>query len=220
MALAGAAAGLAAVGVISAGTALASANPHHGHIQAYHHAHTAVASQARQARARQAASSKAPGATPAPKPYGAVIGTGIRNSSGELVFYGVHVHVRQLPEITFGFMGGYRNAAGQLSADVEVNEFSGSDVAPGFHAVEAPTTVNGQAVTEFGYYAGPAVKITGTVGGNTVQADQAQWSVNPRIVVFWFSPQADPSGADVAGLAAFNAQGQPLPAGHNTVGHG
>jgi hypothetical protein len=114
-------------------------------------------------------------------------------------------------------MGGYQNSAGHVSNGVEANEFTGSDVAPGFHAVEAPTTVNGQAVTEFGYYAGPAVKITGTVGGNTVQADQAQWSVNPRIVVFWFSPQADPSGADVAGLAAFNAQGQPLPAGHNTV---
>jgi hypothetical protein len=152
--------------------------------------------------------------------YGAVIRTGIRNSSGELVFYAVRVHVRQLPKTTFGITGGYLNAAGHVRADVTANEFSGSDVAPGFHAVEAPNTVNGQAIPEFGYYAGPAVKITGKVGGRTIRAGQAQWSMNPRIVIFWFVPRDDRGARDVTGLAAFKVHGKRLPPGHTSVGHG
>jgi hypothetical protein len=158
-----------------------------------------------------------------PKPrdaYGAVIRTGIRTSSGRLVFYAVRIHARQLPKTTFGIMGGYQNSAGHVSNGVEANEFTGSDVAPGFHAVEAPTTVNEQAIPEFGYYAGPAVKITGKVGGRTIRADTARWSVNPAIVIFWFAPRDDPGAREVTGLAAFNVHGERLPAGHATAGHG
>jgi hypothetical protein len=103
---------------------------------------------------------------------------------------------------------------------VETNEFSGPDTAPGFHAVVAPE----EGMPEFGYYAGPAAKITGFVGGRRtlahILADHARWSVNPKIVIFWFSPRANPHAQEVTGLAAYNARGKQLPAGHNTVGVG
>jgi len=152
-------------------------------------------------------------------PYGAVISTGIRDSAGELVFYAVKVHTAQLPQTTFGVMGGYRKA-GKLTADVESNEFSGPDTAPGFHAVQSPTSANGHPVPEFGYYAGPAVKVTGVVNGQRIQAGHARWSVNRTIVIFWFSPRDNPGAHTVTGLAAYNAQGKLLPAGHSSPGVG
>jgi hypothetical protein len=234
MAFTSAAAGLLAVAVIAAGTALASAGAHHSGRPAGKHPSAAIAAQAKPVAAgkmrrlarhdpallrkmRQKARQAAQQASPAPpQPYGAVIGTGIQTKSGELVFYGVHVHVKQLPGTTFGIMGGYRDDAGHLSGVVETNETSGSDVSAGFHAIEAP--ING--IPEFGYYAGPAAKITGTVGGQTIQASLAHWSVNPKVVIFWFSATDDPNGQDVTSLAAFNAQGKPLPPGNSGVGHG
>jgi len=220
------AAGLLAVAVIAAGTALASAGAHRGHRATLSHRqlHPRAAKQASAAARRKAALAKRAGGRPAnpapPRPYGAVISTGIRDSAGELVFYAVRIHVTQLPGTTFGVMGGYRDASGKLTGDVEANEFSGSDTAPGFHAVEAPMTASGQAVPEFGYYAGPAAKITGVVGGRRILADHAQWSVNPKIVIFWFSPSANHGAQAVTGLAAYNAHGKRLPAGHNSAGVG
>jgi hypothetical protein len=242
MAFASAAAGLLAIAVIAAGTALASAGAHQAKgahqatstgtgkraaAQRYRAvlAHEPKALQrltkhkllllrrAKQRAGQQAASAQ----SPAPgRPYGAVIRTGIQNKPGELVFYAVHVHVKQLPGTTFGIMGGYQDSAGHLSGVVETNETSGSDVSEGFHAIEAPIN----SIPEFGYYAGPAAKITGTVGGQTIQASLAHWSVNPKVVIFWFSPADDPSGQDVTSLAAFDAQGKPLPPGNSGVGHG
>jgi hypothetical protein len=217
-----AAAGLLAVAVAATGTALASAGAHRGHRAAAALSHRppphprgakqgSAAIRRQRARAQQGPQQ----APPPPRPYGAVISTGIRNSAGELVFYAVRVHTAQLPDTTFGIMGGYRKASGKLTADVVDNEFSGPDTAPGFHAVHAPMTVGKEAIPEFGYYAGPAVKITGIVGGRRILADHAEWSVNPKIVIFWFSPRADRFDYAITGLAAFDAHGKRLPAGHN-----
>jgi hypothetical protein len=76
------------------------------------------------------------------------------------------------------------------------------------------------AVPEFGYYAGAAVKITGTVAGRLVRAHTARWSADPGIVIFWFTPAGDPATATVTGLAAYAAAGRRLPAGHAVPGTG
>ncbi len=71
------------------------------------------------------------------------------------------------------------------------------------------------AIPEFGYYAGPAATITAQQGGRQIQAHLARWSANTRIVIFWFTPSSA-----LQDLAAYNAAGQQLPAGHVTPGHG
>jgi hypothetical protein len=162
--------------------------------------------------------SPAPSPRP-PKPVGSVIRTGITNRSGELVFYAVRVRVKELPRIHFGIMAGYRNAAGRVSALVETNETAGSGTAPGFHAIEGAMPAGRHPVPEFGYYAGPAVRITGMVGGQQARAHWARWSVNPKIVIFWFALSAA-RGGDVTALAAYDAAGHRLPTGNATVGHG
>ena len=163
------------------------------------------------------------GAVPA-VPEGRVIHTGIRDAAGELVLYGIRIHLHVLPGTQFGIMAAARNGAGVLAPLVETNETAGPDRAPGFHAVEAPLTAGppGVAVPEFGYYAGPAVKITGMAGGREVQARTARWSADPGIVIFWFAPARAPgrSAAIVTGLTAYDAAGQPLPAGHGSPGVG
>jgi hypothetical protein len=171
---------------------------------------------------RPAAPVQQPPLTAVPPPhrpagaYGAAIDTGIRKNARELVFFAVRIRNKHLPGDTFGLMGAYQDRAGHLSGKVETNETSGSDVTAGFHAIEAP--ING--IPEFGYYAGPAAKITGTVGGRTIRAATARWSVNKKIVIFWFSPRDNPGAVDVTNLAAFTAHGKKLPPGHSGVGHG
>ena len=172
------------------------------------------------ARKQGAAGSARPSGPPPRE--GRVIPAGYKNAAGELVFYGVRIHLRQLPGTTFGIMAGLRDASGVLTPEVEANETSGSGTAPGFHAVEAPASVGSPAVAipEFGYYAGPATSITALDHGRVIHADLARWSVNPRIVVFWFLPPAAPAGATLTSLAAYDAAGHQLPAGNFTPGRG
>ena len=169
---------------------------------------------------------------------GTVVSTGIRVPGGELVVYAVPVNLAQaptgkravavhdrlhgpgqVPDVHFGVMMGRRSATG-LTPLVETNEVTGSDRSPGFHAVEAAMTVNGVAVPEFGYYAGPAVKITASVNGHQVQARQAAWSQDPSVVFFWFDPAQVPAGAQPTGLAAYDRAGHQLPAGNPSPGQG
>jgi hypothetical protein len=146
---------------------------------------------------------------------GRVISTGIEGAAGEVVFYGIRIHLRELPGTTFGIMAAQRDSSGGLTPEVEMNETTGSDTAPGFHAVESSASVGSPAVAipEFGYYAGPAAKITAVEGGQQVQAGTARWSVNPGIVIFWFPPSTDPGGAPLQDLTANDAAGHQLPAG-------
>lgn len=162
------------------------------------------------------AKTSAPADDPNPAPLGAVIPTGIKGAHGDLVFYGVAVTEPALPQTHFGIMAGYRDASGKTTGVDVANEFKGSDKAPGFHAVSGGLTADGTEVPPFGYYSGPAVKITAKIGGKLVQAHQAQWSQDPKIVVFWF----DAGSGDPSGLAAFDASGHKLPAGNTAVGHG
>ncbi|WP_410637927.1 hypothetical protein [Amycolatopsis sp. lyj-346] len=145
-----------------------------------------------------------------------VLGDVIPSGFGDVVFYGVPVQLPQLPETTFGIMAGARDAAGGLTNLVATNETSGSDKAPGFHAVSSGLNVDGHEVPAFGYYYGPAAKITGRIWGTTGVAHQARWSEDPNVVVFWF----DPGVAEPENLQAFDAAGTELPAGDTGVGHG
>ncbi|WP_370945430.1 hypothetical protein AB5J62_40995 [Amycolatopsis sp. cg5] len=156
------------------------------------------------------APAEAPAAAPeAPesKPVGDVISTGIKDAKGEVVFYAVAVTEPSLPNTHFGIMKGHRGADGKLTADTVANEFNGSDKAPGFHAVSVGNNGGGA----FGYYAGPAAKIT----AKGAEAHTAKWSEDPDIVVFWFDKVTEPSG-----LKAVDAAGKALPAGNTQPGRG
>jgi hypothetical protein len=202
---AGACAALTVAGVMSANAATRPAST--------------TASRPAKPPASSAPSAPAP-APDSPAPAGAVVPTGIRLPGGEVVLYAVAINEQSLPGIHFGVMAGQRDAAGRLTARVESNEVTGSDRAAGFHAVQAATEVDGVRMPEFGYYAGPAAKITARAGGRQIQARQARWSQDPGVVLFWFDPADMPAGQDPTHLAAFDAAGHRLPAGNPATGHG
>jgi hypothetical protein len=171
--------------------------------------------------------SRAASAVPVPRaapagPEGAVIPAGVTDAAGRLVFYAVGIHLAALPGTHFGIMAGHLDPAGRLVPAVETNETAGPASAAGFHAVEAPMRAGSPAVAipEFGYYAGPAARITGIAGGHRVRARTARWSRDPAIVIFWFPSAAGPARTAVQDLAAYDRAGHLLPAGHATVGHG
>jgi hypothetical protein len=173
-------------------------------------------------RAQSARASKRAASPATPAPEGRVVSTGIQTAAGEVVLYGIRVHLRELPGTTFGIMAALRDASGKLTPEITTNETTGSDTATGFHAVEAPMTTGTPAVAmpEFGYYAGPAVKITALDGTQHVRAHLARWSAHPRVVIFWFTPAADPGGATLHDLAAYNKTGRHLTSGHtSSSGH-
>ena len=174
----------------------------------------------RSEQAGQRARSGGAGRSGVPGPEGQVISSGIKDTGGELVFYGVRIHARQLPAVSFGIMAGLRDSARGLTPEVETNETQGSASSAGFHAVEAASSIGSPAVAipEFGYYAGPAATITAREGGQQVQAHLARWSANPRIVIFWFTPASTASAPH--NLTAYSAAGHPLPAGNSAPGHG
>ncbi|MBX6724202.1 MAG: hypothetical protein IRY92_13370, partial [Dactylosporangium sp.] len=132
------------------------------------------------ASAEQAAAA-AHNSDPSYTPSGEVIPTGMRVDGKDLVFFVTH-----LPETgTIGIVGALRDQFGTLTAKVITNEPRGvDDRSPGFHA--AWTGHREISHLTYGYYVGPASKITAKFGGRTVEARQATWSEDPQVVIFWF----------------------------------
>lgn len=146
---------------------------------------------------------------------GQPVNTGSTGPGGELVFRFVKVDEPEyLPNVHFGVLAGRTDAKGVFTGHYATNETVGSDKAPGFHGASVASG-NGR-IPAFGYYSGPATKITATIGGKTVQANQADWSEDPTIKVWWF----DYSTKEPSNLAAFDAAGAPLPLGNNSFGRG
>ncbi|MEQ0561482.1 hypothetical protein ABJI51_26235 [Amycolatopsis sp. NEAU-NG30] len=152
--------------------------------------------------------------SPAPsgeKPMGDVVGTGIRtrDGRGELVLYARAIALPELPEVGFGLVVGVRSGT-SLQSLMVTNEFRGSDRSFGFHATDGGETVGNQVIPVFGYFAGPAARITTTVHGRTVEARLARWSEDPKVVIFWFNPDVVPDSAVLTPLIAYDADGKRL----------
>jgi hypothetical protein len=168
----------------------------------------ALAPVAQPPSSKPALSTAAP-APPGDTPIGNVVGTGIRTQAGEIVFYARAVDLPELPGVRFGLVAGFRSGTSLHSALV-TNETRGSDRSFGFHATDGGENLDGQLIPVFGYFAGPAARITTTVHGRTVEARTAQWSVDPNVVIFWFNPDAVPDSAVLTPLIAYDADGKRL----------
>ena len=153
---------------------------------------------------------------PSADPKGDVIPAGF----GDWAFWVEPVDIGQ-SGIEFGVMAGTKKGS-SLTPVVMANETEGDDTAPGFHAVQGGMIVgeDNAATPAFGYYAGPAAKITAQGKGGTVTARQAVWSGDSAVVVFWFDPAEVGKEFMPKNLTAFDAAGERLPAGNNRPGVG
>ncbi|MGW3960229.1 hypothetical protein ACWED2_10445 [Amycolatopsis sp. NPDC005003] len=147
--------------------------------------------------------------TPVEQPIGDVVGTGIRTPDGEIVLYARAVDAPELPGTRFGLVAGFRSGT-SLQSVLATNETRGSDRSFGFHATDGGEVIGNQVIPVFGYFAGPAGKVTTTVHGRTVEAKLAKWSADPSVVFFWFNPDEVPDSAVLTPLIAFDADGKRL----------
>jgi len=142
-----------------------------------------------------------------------VLGEAIATGRGEWLLFATPIDRADLPDTHFGLNLGLPGPNGRPVSVVTTNENKGSDRTPGFHAIEGAMEVNGSKTPTFGYYVGPATKITATAKDTTVTARQAAWSEDPSVVVFWF----DPDARSLDHLRAYDSDGRALPAGDNKV---
>ncbi|WP_410647135.1 hypothetical protein [Amycolatopsis sp. cmx-4-54] len=155
----------------------------------------------------------APTVTEAPseRPFGEAIPLGVKGEDGrELVIHAFAIDEPQLPDVRFGLQVAYRNRAGDYDALLAANEFKGSDRSFGFHAVDGGDLIRGTFVPVFGYFSGPAARITSTVRGKPVEAKAVPWSEDPSIVIFWFDPGQVESPYVLTPLIAYDVRGQRL----------
>ena len=150
---------------------------------------------------------------------GELVRTGVRVGERELVLYMAPVDEPARPEVDFGVIAGVRALDGRVTSRVLSNETEGPSRAPGFHAVSGAMNVEGDDIPAFGYYVGPATKITAGKG-QKVTARQARWSEDPSVVLFWFDPADVPEGFRVSSLTAYGKDGDKLTTGNNAVGVG
>lgn len=152
---------------------------------------------------------------------GAVVDTGLQSKGQDRILWLERLSEPVRPGVTIGMVAGRRGPGGELIKDIVTNETEGSDRSPGFHGLEMAMELGGgMQVPAFGYYAGPAAKITVVADGRTVRAQQAAWSEDPSIVLFWFPlKQVKPTSA-VGKASAYDGNGGKLPAGHPTFAVG
>ncbi|AIG73157.1 Conserved putative membrane protein [Amycolatopsis japonica] len=150
-------------------------------------------------------------AAPSDAPFGEVIPLGYKGEGGrELVIYASEIDEPSMPDVRFGLQVAYRTGAGEYEALLAANEFKGSDRSFGFHAVDGGDVIRGTFVPVFGYFSGPAVRVTSTVRGKPVEAKVIPWSEDPSVVIFWFSPGQVESPYVLTPLVAYDAKGQRL----------
>jgi hypothetical protein len=110
-------------------------------------------------------------------------------------------------------MLGWSTAGGEPVDAVMSNETSGSDRSTGFHSVQGRMEIDQGVTPTFGYYVGPAVKITGRSGSKTLTASQAPLD-DDSIQAFWFD------AGNIEKLTAYDAAGRKLPSGNSEIGVG
>lgn len=145
-------------------------------------------------------------------PFGTVIDTGLVNADQEKwALFGVRPAGAK-STAAYSLCIGSQDAKGDLEEFFTIDEAADSPV--GFHTIQAAMALDGNIEQPaFGYYVGPAKRITVTVGGKVIDARLAPWSLHRDITVFWFSPADVKPGDQITTPAAYDASGAPLPKG-------
>ncbi|MEV6908225.1 hypothetical protein [Amycolatopsis sp. NPDC051071] len=148
---------------------------------------------------------------PRAQPLGDVIPLDVEGEGDrKMVLYATAFDEPTLQDIQFGLNVAYQNDDGTFDGLYMTNETRGSDRSFGFHATGGGTLVRNTFIPVFGYFAGPAVRITSTVRGKPVEARTAVWSEDPSVVIFWFEGSQVQSSNVLTPLTAYDAKGQRL----------
>ncbi len=154
--------------------------------------------------------------SPNPQPWGGLINVGTDSNGLQVVMYGYHIDDAVLPCTHFGVMLGTKDLSTGATSGVTgmyaANEFSGSDIAPGFHGTGL--SGGGNQVLDWyvvGYYVGPAASISLPLDGVAAPATVVPWSANPNVKIWWVTGKAKVPALGTP--SAKDANGKPLPSG-------
>ncbi|MEV4597881.1 hypothetical protein AB0K15_10795 [Amycolatopsis sp. NPDC049253] len=139
-------------------------------------------------------------------PIGEVVGTKTVDPEGEVVLFFEHTPAG--PDASpYQLVLGHRTGDGGITAELATGSRANS---PGFHALTAGRP--GQDVPLYGYYSGPATRITAQVDGLMYSADTQRVGAL-AVTVFWF-PRRDTTvlgGIATVPMNAYSAVGDSLP---------
>jgi hypothetical protein len=162
-----------------------------------------------------------------PGSWGAAVQTGIQQKAGQLVFTAIHYDSTAAPGVTFALRACWAQPDGTLKQCYDVSRYKPPARPSGFAVVSLPTRFVGEGdLPMFGYYDGPATKITVKSDGKQVVAQTAAWSEDPNVVFWWVGLDQVPivQDSDANGKyngkhhvftdwSAYDAQGRRLPTG-------
>jgi hypothetical protein len=154
------------------------------------------------------------------QPLGTIVKTGMSSGGRAYVLYAVPVNLAGLPKVHFGVMLGLQATGSAPEAKVVINETTGSDRSPGFHTGEAAMNIDGADTPAFGYFVGPAARITASVHGKLLSAHLAAWSEDPQVIFYWFDLKDFAPGAPAADLTALDRTGRKLATTKSGLGVG
>jgi hypothetical protein len=149
---------------------------------------------------------------------GAVVETGQKVGDRRWILYVLTADTYKLDDNLTLVLG--RTKTGfidDFTEDILSSDPGSGRMKPGFHAVTAGTVKDGRTTPTFGYYAGDAARITARdAAGNTVEAHVTAWQgfgKQERATIFWFDFAQGKTPAALTGLAAYDKDGDKLPAG-------
>lgn len=141
--------------------------------------------------------------------WGEPVETGMTQPGGQVVLMLSFLKTTGMQSV-----GCFEAADRTLHGCRRVEDFTERTFATGFHAIHAPGTVPGNGkLPVFGYFIGPARKITAKADGRTVTAQETVWSENNDVTLFWFPLDQVAPDAVLTDWAAYGAEGKPLPTG-------
>ncbi|MGK5682739.1 hypothetical protein [Actinoplanes sp. URMC 104] len=118
--------------------------------------------------------------------WGQPVATGLRSGDREIVVTAFRNDNPAYPDITFGVRACAAATSGKLGPCHNQFDDVAPDRSPGFHAIGLPSNLDNVDLPMYGYYVGPATKITVESRGRVVTAGTAVWSEDPDVVLFWF----------------------------------
>ncbi|MCO8270316.1 hypothetical protein M1L60_06870 [Actinoplanes sp. TRM 88003] len=163
--------------------------------------------------------------------WGQPVATGLRSKDREIVVTAFRNNNPAYPDIKFGVRACAADVAGELAPCHNQFDDVAPDRSPGFHAIGLPSNLDYYDLPMYGYYVGPAAKITVESRGRLVTAKTAVWSEDENIVLFWFTfddvyQKVDKNSPlykegkvtpgqlpDVSDWTAYDADGKELPVG-------
>lgn len=141
--------------------------------------------------------------------YGDIVRTGMRQPGGEIVLM-----LTDLPGTGMASVGCFGVADETMRSCRTLLDITDRTYGTGFHAVHASEEVPGEGqLPVFGYFDGPASKITVWADGRRKTAQVVTSTEDRDMKLFWFPLNQVSPTATLTGWAALDADGRSLPTG-------